>query len=66
MEIILTLIILFIFGFMFYFWQSEENTISEKYIVKYQDGEISILMSYKDAASYANIFKGRIIKLKEN
>jgi len=63
MEIIITLIVLCIFCSLFYFWHSEENSILEEYIVKYPDGKISIPMSYKNALSYAVIFKGKIIKI---
>jgi len=63
MEIIISLIVLIILGSMFYFWHLEETAIPEQYIVKYPDGKISTPMSYKNALSYAGVFKGQIIKI---
>jgi len=63
MEVIITIIVLCIFGSLFYFWHLEENAIPEQYIVKYLDGKVSTPMSYKNALNYAGIFKGKIIKI---
>jgi hypothetical protein len=41
----------------------EHDSNKEKFRVKYPDGKVSIPMNYKNALNYAEIFKGKIIKI---